>query len=87
MASRLLAWTCQSDAGGAWRPGDGQHRFHLAPIHLSLRFLLWLAWDLLVWTVARNTGWPLWRVLTLGRLPHAGFRDFVAAGTLEAILA
>jgi len=60
--------------------------FTWRPLYLILRFLLWLAWDFLVLTIAWGLGWPVWRVLTLGRFPHAALRDYEEAGVLEAIL-
>ncbi len=53
---------------------------------LVLRVLLWLAWDFVVWTIAWSFGWPIWRLLTWGRFPHAGFRDHEASGWIEAVL-
>ena len=51
-----------------------------------LRALWWLAWDFMVLTVAWSTGWPIWRLLTIGRFPHAGFREYEESGTGEAFL-
>ena len=53
---------------------------------MALRFLLWLTWDFLVWSIAWGLGWPVWRAVTLGRFPHVAIRDYEDAGTLEAIL-
>jgi hypothetical protein len=50
------------------------------------RFLLWLAWDFLVYTILWGLGWPIWRLVTLGRFPHAGIREYEEAGTLEALM-
>ena len=44
-----------------------------------LRALWWLGWDFLVQTVGWSIGWPIARVLTLGRFPHVRF-----GGVLEA---
>lgn len=60
--------------------------FAWRPLYLVLRFLLWLAWDFLVWSIAWGLGWPVWRALTLGRFPHVGIRDYEDAGVLEAFL-
>lgn len=60
--------------------------FTWRPLYLILRFLLWLAWDVLVLMIAWGIGWPLWRVVTLGRFPHSGLRDYEEAGTLETVL-
>ena len=38
------------------------------PLLWVLRALWWLAWDFMVLTVAWSTGWPIWRLLTIGRL-------------------
>lgn len=56
------------------------------PLLMVARGLLWLAWDLLVLTIAWSIGWPIWRMLTLGRFPHVGISDYESSGTGEAIL-
>ena len=56
------------------------------PIYLLARFLLWLAWDFLFLTMAWSIGWPIWRVLSLGRFPHVGIGDYEESGTGEAFL-
>ena len=56
------------------------------PVFLLARFLLWLAWDLVVLTIAWSIGWPVWRALTLGRFPHVGISEYEASGTGEAFL-
>lgn len=39
------------------------------------RALWWLGWEFLVQTVGWSIGWPIWRLLTLGRFPDTGFGD------------
>lgn len=56
------------------------------PLLLLARFLLWLAWDMLVLGIVWWIGWPLWRGLTVGRFPHVGLHDYDDAGTWEAVL-
>ncbi len=56
------------------------------PLFLLARFLLWLAWDLFFHTIAWVIGWPIWRLLTLGRFPHVGIGEYDESGTGEAIL-
>jgi len=56
------------------------------PLLWLARGLLWLAWDFLVYTVAWSIGWPIWRVLTFGRFPHADWRDYDASGFWEAAM-
>ena len=60
--------------------------FAARPLFLIARLLLWLAWDFLFLSVAWSIGWPILRVLSLGRFPHVGFREFDDAGTGEAVL-
>lgn len=56
------------------------------PVLLVARFLLWLVWDLLFYSVAWSIGWPVLRVLTLGRFPHVGIREYDASGVGEAFI-
>ena len=56
------------------------------PLVLVARFLLWLVWDLLLLSVAWGIGWPIWRMLSLGRFPHVGFWQFQESGEGEAFL-
>lgn len=56
------------------------------PIYLLARLLLWLAWDFLFLTIAWSIGWPIFRVLSLGRFPHVGIGDYEESGTGEAFL-
>ena len=60
--------------------------FLARPLLALGRFLLWLAWDFLVYTIFWTMGWPLWRLLTLGRFPHVGIRGYEDAGAVEALL-
>ncbi|HST45282.1 MAG TPA: hypothetical protein VLK29_08665 [Luteimonas sp.] len=60
--------------------------FAARPVFLLARFLLWLAWDFMVLTIAWSIGWPVWRALTLGRFPHVGLGEYEHAGTGEAVL-
>ena len=56
------------------------------PLLYVLRGALWLVWEAFVLTVAWWVGWPVWRLLTLGRFPHAGFNGDDEAGTRELVL-
>lgn len=56
------------------------------PFLYILRGALWLVWEVFVLTVAWWAGWPAWRLVTLGRFPHAGFNGYEEAGTGEAFL-
>jgi hypothetical protein len=56
------------------------------PLLAILRFVWWLSWDFVVLTISWSIGWPIWRLLTLGRFPHAGFREYEESGTGEAFL-
>lgn len=56
------------------------------PLLLLGRFLLWLAWDFFVHTILWMIGWPVWRLLTLGRFPHVGIREYEDAGAIEALM-
>ncbi len=60
--------------------------FLARPVLALGRFLLWLAWEFLVYTIFWMMGWPVWRMLTLGRFPHAGIREYEEAGALEALM-
>ena len=57
------------------------------PVFLLARFLLWLTLDFLVLTIAWWIGWPILRLLSVGRFPHVGLGEYEDSGTLEAILA
>lgn len=50
------------------------------------RLLLWLAWDFFVYTILWAIGWPIWRLLTFGRFPHVGVREYDDAGAIEALM-
>jgi hypothetical protein len=60
--------------------------FAARPLFLIARFLLWLAWDFMFLTVAWSIGWPLLRVLSLGRFPHVGIGEFDESGAGEAFV-
>lgn len=60
--------------------------FAARPLFLVARFLLWLAWDFLFLTIAWSIGWPIWRLLSFGRFPHVGLREYEESGTGEAFL-
>jgi hypothetical protein len=55
-------------------------------LFLIARCLLWLAWDFLFLTIAWSVGWPMVRLLSFGRFPHSGFREYDESGTGEAFL-
>jgi len=56
------------------------------PVAMAVRFILWLAWEVLVLTVPWYVGWPIWRVVSLGRFPGIAIGDQEQAGTLETVL-
>ena len=56
------------------------------PLWAAIRFVLWLAWEVLVLRVPWYVGWPLWRVVTLGRYPETAIEEPDEAGTLETVL-
>lgn len=60
--------------------------FAARPLFLAARFLLWLAWDFLFLTIAWSIGWPILRLLSFGRFPHVGLREYEESGTGEAFL-
>lgn len=60
--------------------------FLARPLLALGRFLLWLAWDFLVYTIFWMIGWLFWRFLTLGRFPHVGIREYEDAGAVEALM-
>jgi hypothetical protein len=49
------------------------------------RALWWLGWELMVETVGWSIGWLVWRGLTLGRFPAAGFKELDEASGWVAI--
>lgn len=57
----------------------------LRPLYLFLRFLLWLGWDMLLLGVGWAIGWPLCRLLSLGRMPSVGFRQAHDASLTEQV--
>jgi hypothetical protein len=46
----------------------------------------WLGWDVAVCGLGWVVGWPLWRVLSLGRFPRCSITDPGANGTTAAIV-
>lgn len=56
------------------------------PVAMAARFVLWLAWEVLVLMVPWYVGWPIWRVVSLGRYPETAIGDQEEAGTLETVL-
>lgn len=50
------------------------------------RALWWLSWEFFVETIGWSIGWPIWRLLTFGRFPDAGFRDQGEAPLWTALL-
>lgn len=56
------------------------------PVVAAGRFILWLVWEVVVLWVPWYVGWPVWRVLTLGRFPETAAGDQEEASTLETVL-
>lgn len=53
---------------------------------LLVRFLLFLAWDLLIEIVAWYVGWPICRLFTFGRYPEDKINAFDEASTQSQII-
>lgn len=50
------------------------------------RILLWLVWEMLLQRVGWWIGWPICRILCLGKFPEVGFRDFESSEWYEAAI-
>jgi hypothetical protein len=51
---------------------EGLVRFSARALLAVVRFLLWFVWELLCETLLWYVGWPVVRVVTLGRFPKQG---------------
>ncbi|MGY0561176.1 hypothetical protein ACW7G2_10725 [Luteimonas sp. A277] len=56
------------------------------PVAAAARFVLWLLWEVLVQRVPWYVGWPLWRVVTLGRFPGAAIDEQDEAPGFEEVV-
>ncbi|MCB1896219.1 MAG: hypothetical protein H6945_13830 [Zoogloeaceae bacterium] len=65
---------------------EGAVRACLRLASLTVRVLIWLIWDLWFEIVAWYVGWPVARLLTLGRLPRESIGEHHAAGSLTVVL-
>lgn len=56
------------------------------PLLAAARVAWWVVSEFLFHIVMWSIGWPLWRLVTLGRFPETGFGDGEEAGTVETVL-
>lgn len=50
------------------------------------RFLVWLVWEMLICLITWWVGWPICRIICLGKFPDTGFWDYDGSDTHEAFL-
>lgn len=60
--------------------------FLTRPLLAVARGVMWVVSEFFFHIVLWCIGWPLWRLLSLGRYPETGFGDGEEAGTIETIL-
>lgn len=56
------------------------------PLLAAARLVWWVVSEFFFHIVLWSVGWPIWRLVTLGRFPESGFGDGEEAGTFETVL-
>ena len=64
---------------------EGVFRAALRALGFIVRALIWMIWELFFGVIGWYAGWPVCRVVSLGRLPREGIAEYDQASRLTAL--